>query len=467
MFVLMLAVALSGCSGSVLTATPEGVYEVDPVFREFYSFLGGRDVLGPAISAVYLDGVTKIQFTTTAQLIFDPNASQMKRFQLGPLGTELGIAEPLSVASSLDGRKEVNGRVIFSDFIPLYERLLGERFVGRPLTEVRYNPEEKRYEQYFENLGFYRQIGDAPSDVKLLAYGAWKCTSNCRTPRLDNARVSNFEAVDPMFKDGQQRLGARFTGYALAKAYRASDGKIEQIFENLVLVSDPEKPEEVFLRPVQKLGIHPDALSGPDNASGKTKFIPVSGGKGYNVLTEFLEFINLHGGMKFIGDPITRPSAAEGGGQRQCFTNLCLISDPTAAAAFRVRPEPLGYQYKAIFIPNVKEEVVPVAPDREITLHVWERYPLVASSQRQEIGVDVVVNGIPAVGVQATINIKVPGGQTLNYQMPTTGKDGQSRMEVDRVSASNGTLIPYRVCVSRQNRTQYCVKDSYLIWNNP
>ena len=50
-----------------------------------------------------------------------------------------------------------------------------QRYVGKPPTELHYNPETQRYEQYFENLGMYWLESEGPEHVRLLNYGAWKC----------------------------------------------------------------------------------------------------------------------------------------------------------------------------------------------------------------------------------------------------------------------------------------------------
>ncbi len=45
---------LAGCATTEATPPPEpGTYTVDTVFREFYTSLGGRDTLGPAITALF------------------------------------------------------------------------------------------------------------------------------------------------------------------------------------------------------------------------------------------------------------------------------------------------------------------------------------------------------------------------------------------------------------------------------
>ena len=72
----------------------------------------------------------------------------------------------------------LNGHVIPGEFFAKYNELGGEDVVGKPLTGMIYSPVYRRYEQYFENLGFYRLANAPTGDVQLLAYGSWACKDN-------------------------------------------------------------------------------------------------------------------------------------------------------------------------------------------------------------------------------------------------------------------------------------------------
>jgi hypothetical protein len=165
------ALLLSACTKQGdKSDSPPGTskYAVAAVLREFYSFLGGRAVLGDVISdPVEKDGVTS-QYTVAARMVFNQGTSAKETFKLAPLGKQLGIAP------ATDDHLEVAAA-----FVPLYKRLGGEAFVGKPLTGLVYNDEKKRYEQYFENLGFYQGM-ETNNEVRLLPYGAWRCDEQCR-----------------------------------------------------------------------------------------------------------------------------------------------------------------------------------------------------------------------------------------------------------------------------------------------
>ena len=120
-FVLILVV--SGCEESVETKTTS----VDPTFQEFYASLGGKQILGPAISIMYEERGKKLQFTTTVLMMFDPQAPESDRFKLVPLGNAMKVKE-LSLASS-----SPDGHEIYPGFISLFRQLGGTRITGKPI----------------------------------------------------------------------------------------------------------------------------------------------------------------------------------------------------------------------------------------------------------------------------------------------------------------------------------------------
>ena len=75
-------------------------------------------------------------------------------------------------------------------FDMLQSKLGGEPTTGTLLTPVRYNLQEKRIEQYFENIGFYRQVNDPDDKVQLLAYGAYTCEEKCKFTARQGASVN-------------------------------------------------------------------------------------------------------------------------------------------------------------------------------------------------------------------------------------------------------------------------------------
>jgi len=174
--IVLLSLIISACSGSSQVVTPDiSIYYVDPVLREFYNTLGGRDVLGEVISRAKEENGVTYQYTMAGKLSFDPKARVPYKFQLAPLGKELGIGVSSDVVWE-----------VADPFKTLYKQLYGEPFVGKPLTALIYNDEKDRSEQYFENLGFY-QGPETDGKVRLLPYGAWRCGEECRSSLPLNA----------------------------------------------------------------------------------------------------------------------------------------------------------------------------------------------------------------------------------------------------------------------------------------
>ncbi len=294
-----------------IPATTVGAYPVDTTFQEFYKHLGGQDVLGAAISPVFVKNDKTYQFTDAALMVYDPKAAADERFRLASLGLEMGVEEAAIQPPIQHDLKFVGGHIIYPDFLPMYNSLEFGQFTGRPLGEVHYNAEKKRYEQYFEKVGFYRSEDDP--NVHLLAYGAWKCDLNCRSlapmnsiidvPKLaQNAEpelVTKFGIYFPFisrfppnqdlangtlccniyipylsnampglaaFREATSRLANGLTGPALTDPFSTEDGTLEQIFLYAAATARPDKPDQLVLTPIsKKLGIIPDPLEGPSH----------------------------------------------------------------------------------------------------------------------------------------------------------------------------------------------------------
>ncbi len=305
LFTVLLSFILTACQSSSVAATAtadNNFYAIDPIFRAFYRLLGGGETLGDVISDVQEVDGRKTQFTVNGQLIFDPMAGQASRFQLGALGKSLGVGwsgqEALEVATP---------------FVDLYYRLGGEMFVGEPITGLVLNELKNRYEQYFENVGFY--YGDETGGVAhLLPYGAWNCGSGCRKPGLKN--------------------------------------------------NIPQMPSPTY-----------DIAQSDDSEKATST--------------------------------------------------------------------------------------------SEVSLQVWTTYPMVASGAAQEIGVSLHENDQPVTGAVIELFVTQPDGSETFYLFPPTNGDGLARLELLGVQASNGSEVPYKVCLAAETRKKYCIRESYLIWSNP
>ena len=122
---------LGACTGSGGNGSlPAGAVNVDVLFGDFYATLGSQDVLGPAISAIFPYGNMQCQYTASALLCYDPAATSIDQYKLYGLGSMLGVRDSTLTSAQSASERIVDGYVIFSDFVPLYDRLYGARYVG-------------------------------------------------------------------------------------------------------------------------------------------------------------------------------------------------------------------------------------------------------------------------------------------------------------------------------------------------
>lgn len=469
-FLFSILLAACGGTGTPPVPTPEETYPVDPLFQPLYDKLGGQTYLGPAISPRFQGNGQDYQYTNTSLLVYDPRLPEGERLHLAPLGRELGVEEQPNLAD--DGATQpAEVYTVHPDFAPLYENLGGEAVVGAPLGGARRNPEMKRIEQYFENLGFYRLEDDPTGAVGLLSYGAWKCDLSCRYSPPLNSVILLPKKRALAFVQMLERLGVGFTGLALTDPYLAPDGNLEQIYENVVLAVDPKDSSQVFLRPVPgKLGVMP----GPTAERGSLPdmvFVPVQGDQGYFVPQDFMTYLEAHGGLDLSGPPVAQPEQLDATTLRQCFLNLCLeqrteetgdgATQPEGAG--KVQPAALGTTYRELFYQAALPSTQPVTPG-ELSVQLWEGFPLVSSEQEQEIGVIVLSNNSPLPNVSPVLSLTRPDGQVETFTLNPTSQSGETRITIPPVAAPNGTLVPYQVCIDAQGERKFCVLDSYLIW---
>lgn len=462
-FVFVFLVTACSIKGGLPSPTPEGTYSIDPLFQPYYQRLGDADVLGPAISPVFEDKGKIYQYLDSGLLRYDPDLPLSQRLGFAPLGRDLGVFElPVANLSPSKGTY-ADGHRIDDQFLPLYIKLGGKDTFGKLLTEIHKNTEENRYEQYFENLGFYWSADDPDKTVRLLSYGAWKCDQSCRHPPPEGSRLNQPLRSAVPFVTEVARKGLDFTGYALTEPYLAPDGLLEQIYENVVLTVDTGTGSDVRLLDLpEKVGIAMEALV-QQSTTGEMYFYPVQGGLGYNIPPYFMEYIQENGGMDYIGTPITQLAQQADQTYRQCFKNMCLEAAPDSSGNLSVHPVPLGVKYRDLYF---KPEQVKISPDQsvDITMQLWEDYPMVSPTQEQQIGVAVYGNNVPVAGMVPELELTLPDGSVKTYVMPPTGTDGQTQLKVESLNARNGTLIPYKVCVGTPSGHKFCVIDSYLIW---
>ena len=459
-WIILIVFSLAACGKARETPLPpKGTYAIDPLYRAYYHDLGGEAVFGPGISPLFRKEDKFYQYTVGALLMYDSAAEEKSRLRLGPLGRDMGVYELPSGSPQQPGERYVDGYKIFDKFTDLYDRLGGERVVGRPLTEAYRNPGKDRYEQYFENVGFYWIDGDAEDAAHLLAYGAWKCDVYCDysaggpIPELPKGSISL-----PIKKVAAQ-LGLDFTGSPRTPPWITDEGQVQQVYGNVVFVINPSDPNHVELFPLpEAVGVVREAPRKPNPMPDMT-FIPVEENLGYNVPLAFIEYIRAHGDFGFIGEPITHPSRPDAASIKQCFKNLCLQGSQPPEGKLEVKPLPLGAEYD-----EQTTEGTPAEGISDITVQAWELYPLISSAQEQEIGVVAMSGGNPLENVLVEMTVTMPNGDDQIYRLAPTDEKGETKLGLAPIEAQNGTLIPYKACLQLVEQQTFCVIDSFLIW---
>jgi hypothetical protein len=473
LFALLVVILIIGASSACLgkEQLDSTYYLVDPRFSDLYERLDGGEVLGPPISnKKFVAGTNQEkQYFEGAVLIFDPDHSP--HYYLDPVGIDAGFSDLPDADPGNSAVRFLNGFIIPLEFSQFYDKMGGERWVGLPLTRARLNPDKDTIEQYFENMGFFRFADDPPGTVYLMPYGLWKCAGECsKYPGLDNAGVSrtDTEIVQSPFGEAISRLGTQFTGDAITSAYRAADGKAEQVFVNVVLIEDQDSPLGVSLRPAAALlDIQPNNFQEQTENSSEY-FRGVNGKKGYYIPSYFMEFIDRYFGFELSGEPISRLEEIREGVFQQCFENYCLLYDSLADPGRQVRPLPLGQKYKdAAQVQAEKPEPKTRSHNQQnIHLDIWEQLPQISSLESQQIGACIHDGEQPLPDVNVEVIVKIENQGKKTYPFSATDSGGCSFLELEPIQAENGTTVDYKVCFSGVGEQEYCKKDSFLIWGN-
>jgi hypothetical protein len=462
---LLVASFLAACSGAVSAANDAqnfpNLYLIEPTFKQFYDFLGGRDRLGMAISPIIADDGVQKQYFENAVLFYHPEFPPSEQYGLVPIGLDLGVwDEPLANAD-LSGAFVVEGYIVYEGFVDLFKELGGQRYVGRPLTGVRYIAAEQRVEQYFENLGFYTNLSKPEEGVKLMAYGSFACAGNCAQegiPVID--KNAEIEYGEP-FISTVALLGEDFVGARLVGPLQSVDGTIEVVYENLVLFVSPSTPNRAIPRPILSLlGIAPEALVARlDNPN--VTFYVIDEDLGFNVPNVFHRYVEEHGGYEIFGQPISEVRLMGDGNPRQCYANACLtyLGDGIVALL------PIGTEYKHRYYDGTEPELSPVRQG-EVRIRVWEEHSQISSREEQVIYASLFAGTKLLAGLQPYLELQLPDGGTRIFQFPPTSEGGLTQLTVPAVLAQNGTLVPYRVCLEGFGVSEVCSNESYMIWGN-
>jgi hypothetical protein len=454
---------LAAC-GRPAAAAREGL-QIDPAFSDFYNQLHGEIWLGVPISPAFDRGVQVCQYTMDALMCYNPLVTGLQRFHLEPVGKELGLSDVPPPNPEAESSRIVDGYPIYPDFIPAYDSLYGALYIGRPISNPRYNNEQRRVEQYFENLGFYRRLDDPSGSVYPLEYGAYTCKTECQS--ISGNFIPIASVASPFWEPMQLLGGYEVFGMPISEPYVAADGFLEQVFENVVVYAPVGEPEEMLFRPLPFLVGIPAIQPGlrrygiEDNVI----FYATDGELGYHVPIIFDEFIAHHGGLELSGKPIGDPSYYPGvETPRQCFQNYCLDYLANPEDGVRTHIAHLGILYLNIIRP---QEGICNLTGADVSFVMNEAYPQISASQSQvfQVVVFMLANRQPVSNVEARLALTAPDGALYTFQFPPTSSDGVAWLTIPPFeNIQNGSLMVYQVCLNIPQPPP-CATDSYLIWN--
>ncbi len=415
------------------------------------------------------------QFTVNALICMNPLLEGDGRFSVYPIGSELGLREDPGQPGDPNSLV-INGYAVYAEFVPIYQKLSQSLYAGDPISPVHMNYERERIEQYFSNVGFYRNFSDPPGTIKLLAYGAAACDDCSYQPAaeasvLDGALPS---MASPLLDDLISMDDASVFGEALTTPYPAADGNVEQVYESVVLYREISSGLVRF-RPLSILLGLPAGTPG-QKLYGSEKgliFYAVQGDLGYHVPVAFYDFINKHGGIAQSGDPIAEAIETQPGAWSQCFVSYCLELDPAARKDSQVSVTKLGsqfLQFQAVVTPVVEATAVPAVAPPSVILQVSEINNPLSSAEQQQISILLLnaADQLPLAGYETTLIVNLPENKTYTAVLPSTLADGTSTLTLPVMkNIPNGTIITYQVCTKNLAGSQVCQSDNFLVWEDP
>lgn len=469
---VLLSLQLAACGmandvGQTDSAKIAAEKTVDPLFKEFYQTLGGHDMLGSPLTLVFVQGDKRCQYTEVALMCYNPAETDVsRRFMLSPLGKDLGLQEKgPRVSAAAAGRDLGNGFYLYDEFSTQYDRIYGALYAGRPLTQVRVNQSTQRIEQFFENVGFYRNLNDPAGKVHLITYGAYLCGPDCSRNLPEYWGIVQTGLVPQPFELSVSRLGWSELGGPLAQPRIAEDGFLEQVYDNVVLYAPPNDPSQVRFRPlINWLGVAPVQPLVEPVSHEQLVFYEVENGLGHNVARLFDSFIATHGGPDLAGKPLTEVFTLEDGKTlRQCFESYCLDYNGENAEGMKVRMAPLGLEYARR---NDPKQILRLAFSPEtVSLKVEEESPQLTAGKEQIIRMHVfhLPENKPMYLVEGTVTFSLPDGSAEKLAFKPTDRDGTSQVTLHALQGlANLSVVEYQVCLNLPGDPKICTTDSFI-----
>ncbi len=394
-------------------------------------------------------------------LVYDENSQETF---LAPVGRGQIPPEPPAGEPQGPTWQRIGGYWAPASIASIYEAL-GERIMGRPLSNYRYNEHKQRFEMYFENLGLYILEADVYNQVHLLPYGAWVYAgmplSQGETPQRNIMRDA-AEAFDAWGK----RVPPAFTGEEIAPLVTDDSGRILRVYDNLVVQWVAEENKVAPIPVPLELGMEREPLA-PEVSDKRLRFLPLndSGTLGHNI-PRFLwdNTVGRYSALDVSGYPIMELAYKPGTGQQvywQCFENLCVEYDSGTGEA---TVSPLGREYYHRFLKQQSEEGP--SPLARLEIEIQQAQRRISPQESQEVTVRITERGAPVSSISPVLIIHLPSGQ-VNLPFPPTDANGKTSVRLGPFEDTpNGTVIEYAVCVpSGKGGSEVCPKEQFVVWD--
>ena len=155
---------------------------------------------------------------------------------------------------------------------------------------------------------------------------------------------------------------------------------------------------------------------------------------------------------------------------------MCILYDPFAENQ-QIYPEALGYSYRRIYHRNIRNinnqpgersnEAMDTFLVNGNSIRIWEEYPSLPQDRIQVIHLEAInEQSIPIQGLQAEITLQIPDQGEIVLSLLETGYEGKTQVSLPVLNVPKGTIIPYQVCITSQNKRE-CFDTEFVIWDNP
>lgn len=484
-------------------------YIIPPDFAQFYDQMGGERWVGLPLTRARLNpDKNRIEqyFENMGFFRFEddpPGAVYLMPYGLWKCAGECSQYPGVQNAGISAGVKEE----VESPFGEAIARL-GTQFTGKKLSGA-YRTEDGEIEQIFQNVVLVQDqttpLGISLRPIStLLEQGEGNYQSNTiQTEGYFRELVDGKGYYIPTFfmEFIDRYYGFEVSGEPISVLVEIREGVQQQCFDNFCLLYDAkaESGQQVRLLPQgqkYKDAFYKD-VQAPSQEHGVARQIQLDI---WEQLPQITSYENQQIGACIHEDglPLVNARAvaqifSQGNGTLSYSFDLTdsggcsfLMLDPILApngttVDYQVCFQGLGieeYCQKDSFLiwGNTEKDLIPTPDIRQteveeinhlLNIDVWELYPQLSSTESQEVGACVHLDGLAQENLDIELYLETPDRGVISYFGGPTDAGGCAFFKLDPVDANNGESVPYQVCFVDISGEKNCKQDSFLIWGNP